>query len=88
MRGTNVSIRRKVKGDKAIVGIRFNDPFNTNRFRILAGDDNVLQLTARNFGARSTWLTFQYLWPGTEGAGVAARADGEPARFPLSAHSR
>ena len=62
MRGTNVSIRRKVKGDKAIVGIRFNDPFNTNRFRILAGDDNVLQLTARNFGARSTWLTFQYTY--------------------------
>jgi hypothetical protein len=28
--------------------------------RILAGDDNVMQLTARNFGARSTWLTFQY----------------------------
>lgn len=58
--GTNISIRRKLNGDKAIVGIRFNDPFNTSRIRILAGDDNVMQLTARSFGARSTWLTFQY----------------------------
>jgi outer membrane receptor protein involved in Fe transport len=58
--GTNISLRKKVNGDKAIVGLRFNDPFNTNRMRILAGDDNVTQLTARSFGARSTWLTFQY----------------------------
>jgi hypothetical protein len=58
--GTNFSIRKKVNGDKAIVGLRFNDPFNTNRFRILAGDDNVTQFTARSFGAHSTWLTFQY----------------------------
>lgn len=58
--GTNISFRQKVHGDKATVGLRFNDPFNTNRMSILAGNDNVMQLTARNFGARSTWLTFQY----------------------------
>ena len=58
--GTNISLRKKLNGDKAIIGLRFNDPFNTNRFRIVAGDDNVIQLTQRNFGAHSTWLTFQY----------------------------
>jgi outer membrane receptor protein involved in Fe transport len=58
--GTNFSMRKKINGDKAIVGLRFNDPFNTNRFRVLAGDDNVTQFTARSFGAHSTWLTFQY----------------------------
>ena len=58
--GTNFSIRKKLNGDKAIVGLRFNDPFNTNKFRILAGDDNVMQLTTRSFGVHSTWLTFQY----------------------------
>lgn len=58
--GANISLRKKVNGDKAIVGLRFNDPFNTNKFRVLAGDDNVMQLTTRSFGAHSTWLTFQY----------------------------
>ena len=58
--GSNFSIRKKLNGDKAIVGLRFNDPFNTNRFRVLAGDDNVMQFTARSFGVHSTWLTFQY----------------------------
>ena len=58
--GTNVFFRKKINGDKAIVGLRFQDPFNTNRMRIRAGDDNVMQLTARNFGVRSTWLTFQW----------------------------
>jgi ferric enterobactin receptor len=59
MHGMNVSVRKKINGDKAVIGLRFNDPFNTNRFRIRAGDDNVLQITERRFGARSTWLTFQ-----------------------------
>ena len=60
VQGLNVSLRKKVNGDKAIVGIRFNDPFNTNRMRILTGNDEVTQLTTRSFGVRSTWLTFQY----------------------------
>lgn len=60
VQGTNVSVRRKIYGDRAVVGVRVNDPFNTNRFRVVAGDDNVTQLTARSFGVRSTWLTFQY----------------------------
>ena len=58
--GLNFSLRKKVDGDKAVVGFRVNDPFNTNRMKIVAGDDRVLQLTSRSFGVRSAWLTFQY----------------------------
>ena len=58
--GMNFSVRKKLNGDKAVVGFRVNDPFNTNRMRILTGDDNITQLTARNFGVRAAWLTFQY----------------------------
>lgn len=58
--GTNFSLRKKINGDKAIVGLRFNDPFNTARMKIVTGNDQIIQLTSRNFGARSAWLTFQY----------------------------
>jgi ferric enterobactin receptor len=58
--GTNFSVRKKINGDKAIVGLRFNDPFNTARMKIVTGNDQIIQLTSRNFGARSAWLTFQY----------------------------
>ncbi|HET9004889.1 MAG TPA: TonB-dependent receptor, partial [Gemmatimonadaceae bacterium] len=58
--GTNISLRKKINGDKAIVGLRFNDPFNTARMKIVTGNDRIIQLTSRNFGARSAWLTFQY----------------------------
>ena len=40
--------------------LRVNDPFGTQRFRVRAGDDNVLQITERDFGARMVWLAFQY----------------------------
>ena len=43
--GTNISVRKKLNGDKAIIGLRFNDPFNTNKFRVTAGDDNVIVIS-------------------------------------------
>lgn len=58
--GMQFSMRKKLNGDKAVVGLRFNDPFNTNRLRVNVGDDNVQQLTVRKFGVRSAWLTFQF----------------------------
>ena len=58
--GTNFTIRKKVNGDKAIVGFRVQDPFNTNRMRITTGNNTVMQFTGRSFGVRSAWLTFQY----------------------------
>jgi hypothetical protein len=57
--GMNLSVRKKINGDKAVVGFRLNDPFNTNRLRVQVGDDNILQFTQRRFGARSAWLTVQ-----------------------------
>ena len=58
--GMQFSMRKKLNGDKAVVGFRVNDPFNTNRLRVNVGDDNVQQLTVRKFGVRSAWLTFQF----------------------------
>lgn len=56
----NFSIRQKVMGEKATVSLRVSDPFDTNRFRVEAGDDNVFQLTERRFNSRAVHLTFQY----------------------------
>ena len=56
----NLSLRKKLDGDKATVTLRVNDPFNTGAFRVRAGDDNVVQITERNFNSRMMWLAFQY----------------------------
>ena len=60
--GSSFTLRQKVRGDAAVVGLRVVDPFNTNRFRIRAGDDNVVQITERRFGVRGAFLTFQYTY--------------------------
>jgi hypothetical protein len=57
---TNVSLRKKLKGDNASVTLRVSDPFNTGAFRVRAGDDKVVQITERNFGMRMVWLAFQF----------------------------
>ncbi|HEU0016423.1 MAG TPA: TonB-dependent receptor [Longimicrobium sp.] len=56
----NLSMRQKMYGDKATVTLRLSDPFNTQRFRVHAGDDNVIQLTERTFTSRALHLTVQY----------------------------
>lgn len=56
----NFSIRQKLYGEKASLTLRVSDPFDTQRFRVQAGDDNVIQLTERAFNARAAHLTFQY----------------------------
>jgi len=56
----NVSVRQKLMGEKASLTVRLSDPFDTNRFRVEAGDDNVIQLTERTFNARAVHVTFQY----------------------------
>jgi hypothetical protein len=56
---TNLSVRHQLRGDKATVTLRITDPFDTMRFRIRAGDDNVLQLTEREFDSRTVHLSFQ-----------------------------
>ena len=56
----NVSMRKKLDGDKASITLRVNDPFGTGVFRVRAGDDKVIQLTERGMGARTAFLAFQY----------------------------
>jgi len=56
----NVSVRQKLMGEKASMTVRLSDPFNTNRFRVKAGDDNIIQLTERTFNSRAVHVTFQY----------------------------
>jgi outer membrane receptor protein involved in Fe transport len=57
---TSVTLRRKLQGDKSTLSLRFLDPFNTMKFTVEAGDENVWQLTQRRWGARSMYLTYQY----------------------------
>jgi ferric enterobactin receptor len=57
---TNITLRKKIDGDNMSVAVRFADPFNTMKFRIQAGDDNLQQITSRRFGLRATYLTFQW----------------------------
>jgi outer membrane receptor protein involved in Fe transport len=56
---TTFTLRQKLRGDAATVGLRIVDPFKTNGFKIRAGDDNVVQITERNFGVRGVFLTLQ-----------------------------
>jgi ferric enterobactin receptor len=60
MQMTNITLRKKLDGDNMSVAVRFADPFDTMRFRIVAGDDNLTQTTARKFGVRATFVTFQW----------------------------
>jgi ferric enterobactin receptor len=57
---TNITVRKKLDGDNMSIAARFADPFNTMKFSVRAGDDNLTQLTSRRFGVRATYLTFQY----------------------------
>ena len=60
MQMTNITVRKKIDGDNMSIAVRFADPFNTLKFRVQAGDDNLQQITARQFGVRATYVTFQW----------------------------
>ncbi|HEX6308444.1 MAG TPA: TonB-dependent receptor [Longimicrobiales bacterium] len=55
----NVSIRQKLRGDQLTATLGVSDPFNTNRFRVNVGDDNIIQLTDRAFNTRSVRVSLQ-----------------------------
>ena len=55
----NLALRYKINGDKESILFRVNDPFATMRFRVLAGDDKVIQLTERNPHTRFFFLGYQ-----------------------------
>lgn len=56
----NFSMRQKIYGEKASLTFRVSDPFNQQRFRVQAGDDNIVQLTERSFTSRAVHVSFQY----------------------------
>ena len=56
----NFSLRQKLLEGKGAVSLRVQDPFNTMRFKIKTGDDQLVQFTERQFGVRAVFLTFQY----------------------------
>lgn len=60
MQMATFSIRQKINGDKASLSLRAQDPFNTMKFRVNVGNDDIQQLTERRFGVRAVFLTFQY----------------------------
>ena len=56
----NLSLRQNLMREKASLTLRVSDPFATNRFRVEAEDDNIIQLTERSFNSRALYVTFQY----------------------------
>lgn len=56
----NFSVRQKLYGEKMNVTLRVSDPFNTQRFRVHAGNDDLIQLTERTFTSRAVHFTVQY----------------------------
>lgn len=55
----NLSVRQKLRGDRLTATLRVADPFDTNKFRVEVGDDNIFQLTDRSFSNRALHLTVQ-----------------------------
>jgi len=56
---TNVTLRKKLDGEKASLSVRFADPFNTMRFKGRVSDGNIVQITERAFGQRAMFVTYQ-----------------------------
>ena len=56
----NVSVRQKIGGEASSVTLRVVDPFDTQRFRVKAGDQSLTQVTRRQFGIRAVFLSYQY----------------------------
>lgn len=55
----NLSIRQKLSNSSTLTA-RLADPFSTMKFRIDVADDNIRQLTTRQFNSRALYLTYQY----------------------------
>jgi ferric enterobactin receptor len=55
----NMAVRQKLRGDGLTATLRVSDPFDTNKFRVNVGDDNVIQFTDRSFSNRAVHLTIQ-----------------------------
>lgn len=56
----NLALRQKLLGDRASVGLRVVDPFDSMRFGFRSSDENFYQETERRFGARGLYATFSW----------------------------
>jgi len=57
---TSFTLRQQLAGDRASLSLRVVDPFDFMGFRVEAQDENIFQITERQFDAQSVHLTFQY----------------------------
>jgi ferric enterobactin receptor len=57
---TNLSLRRKLDGDKSSLSLRLSDPFDMMGFRMTSDRDQFYQVTHNKWGARAAYLTFNY----------------------------
>lgn len=57
---SSMTLRQKLLDDRATMSLRVFDPFDVMGFRVEAGDENLVQITERDFDAREVQLTFQY----------------------------
>lgn len=55
-----LTLKQKIWGERASLSLRVIDPFDTMGFRVVAGNDDLTQITERKFDAQSVHLTFQY----------------------------
>ena len=60
MQMANFSVRQKIAGESSSITLRVVDPFDTQRFRVRAGDETLTQETKRRFGIRAVFLSYQY----------------------------
>jgi ferric enterobactin receptor len=55
----NLTLRHEVN-QRSALGLRLEDPFETMRFHVEAGDDNIRQVTKQSFNTRAVHLSYQY----------------------------
>ena len=56
----NISVRQTLWDDKATLVVRLADPFKQIGFKVRAADDNLIQLTEREFNSRAVFVSLQY----------------------------
>ncbi len=57
---TSLTVRQKLMDEQASLSVRVFDPFRLMGFRVETGDENLFQITERDFDARQVYVTFQY----------------------------
>jgi ferric enterobactin receptor len=55
----NLSARRQLRDDRAVLTVRVSDPFATGRFGARVGDEHLIQLTERSFQSRALHVGLQ-----------------------------